>query len=95
MHENRPDAPYVCDCGGFMVFADSLPSIKVSWGQSIIKGGDRKGYHPEYDDPVKEIRADMECLKEKQMHCKDSKADRKLRKTLDRFENVVYPEVLK
>jgi len=95
MHENRPDHPFVCGCGGFMVIADSLPAVSVAWGNPIRKGGDRKGYHPEYDDSVSEIRADMECLKEKQMHTTDSKADRKLRKTIYKFENAIYPEVLK
>lgn len=84
---------FVCGCGGtFRVINMSL-SGRVNWGNPIKKGGDRKGYHPEYDDPVTEIKADFECLKEKQMHTKDMRTDGKLRKTLHGLKNI-YKDVL-
>lgn len=89
-----------CSVEGFPVFqkriylADFLPAVYVPWGNPIRKGGDRKGYHPEFDDSNAEIKADFECLKEKQMHTADTKTHGKLTKTLKQLE-YVYRDVLK
>lgn len=59
-------------------------NVICRWGTGFV-GDERVGYIPGVDNPVKEIKADMKALKEKQMH-EDNPAKRKdLTLALNRF----------
>lgn len=62
----------------------TLVNVICRWGTGFV-GGDRVGYIPGVDDPATEIKADMNALKEKQMH-EDNPVKRKdLALALSRF----------
>ncbi|MFZ5559712.1 MAG: hypothetical protein ACOZAL_02885 [Patescibacteria group bacterium] len=79
---------FKCFCGGNMIIAEQLHGFKINgrfYGSGICKP-DRKGYHPEIDDPQTEIRADMEALEDKAMRTTNLKKHRELTRALKSFE---------
>lgn len=71
-------------CTGMARRIFSKVGVICRWGTGVV-GGERVGYIPGTDNPVKEVKADMKALEEKLQHVDKPKKRQEYKKALASF----------